>query len=342
MHYGVVRVSRCGVTQPSYPEVFLRAFKIIVPALWCVLLVAACASPQVAKVVPPREDCAASEAVPATLEDFISHPDRLMDKCIHVRGFVAYRAVVPDLPWFYVHHKPEERVALYGVDPPGRELWGMRAYADITGYAYSCEQFWAFATARADQENEKAKETGSKTESIPFIGGECHYHGGPLLWVSQIRVDDQAPNRLFGLSAAKYASLTPMLSSAPYAAEVTDFIAPIFDFIRKQDKAGLEAHLQKIGDGGASSDTDHVTDAKQSPFAFLLGANKAPDVYYFVPTGPGPGAVRDYEAIGCVCKINNCDGKWPIAEGDARNNPDWPYACVQVSKEDFGAFVYLY
>jgi len=179
-------------------------------ALLAVLILTGCSSPnppaEAAKLVPLREDCTVSEAVPATLEDFISHPNRLIGKCISVRGFVAFRDVVPNLQWLYQRPNSDKRVALYGKNPPGVELWAMRSYADMVGYAYSCEQLWAFSHAQAEQEIEEAKKRGSEEIIVPFIAGSCHYHGGPLLWVSQITVDENSPNRLFGPSAAKYAS----------------------------------------------------------------------------------------------------------------------------------------
>ncbi|HET7083426.1 MAG TPA: hypothetical protein VFI23_01550 [Rhizomicrobium sp.] len=272
----------------------------------------------------------------------MSHPNRFIDKCIHVRGFVAFRDVVPSLQWLYEHPKLDERVALYGRNPPGVELWAMRNYADLVGFAYSCEQLGTFAEAQTEQKNEEAKKKGSDVESIPFIAGNCHYRGGPVLWVSLITVDENSPNRLFGPAAAKFSSLTPMLPSTAHATEIANAIGPIFEFMRKQDKAGLEAHLEKIGDGGASSHANDAVDTNQNPFSFLLGAPKAPDVHYFVPKERIRGAAGNYASIGCVCKIDDCDGKWPIAELDASNKPQWPYSCIRAAKEDNILFVYLY
>jgi hypothetical protein len=115
-----------------------------------------------------------------------------------------------------------------------------------------------------------------------------------------------------------------------------------FAFIRKQDQAALEAHLLKIGDGGAQYQVNDALDAKQGAFSFLLGAPTAPVVHDVFPKARIRGAADNYAATGCVCKIDNCDGKWPIAEMDARNEPEWPYACIQATKEDDVASVRLY
>jgi hypothetical protein len=233
-------------------------------------------------------------------------------------------------------------VAIYGKSPPGMELWGMRSYADLIGFAYSCEQLWDLSEAQADQANEEAKKRGSNEETISFISGECHYHGGPLLWVSQITVDEGIANRLFGGAGAKYGDIMPMLPDAPHAAAITNAIAPIFEFVRKQDKAGLEAHLKKLGNGGASYNANDAIDLRQATFSFLMGAPKTPDVHYFVPNERIRGADGDYAAIGCVCKVEDCDGKWPIAYMDATNRPGWPYSCIQIWKERDLVSVRLY
>jgi hypothetical protein len=289
---------------------------------------------ETANVVAPREDCSVSEAIPATLEDFISHPNRLLDKCIHVHGFVAYRSVVPNIQWLYERSKPEDRVALYGKDPPGKELWAInRNYADLVGFAYSCEQLGAFTQAEADRAEEEAKKNGSDTVIISMLTGNCHYHGGPLLWVSQITLDQNSPTRLFGPVAAKLGNLIPMLPSAPNAAERTNAIAPIFEFFRKQDKEGLQAHLEKLEDASAGAFANDVGDP-QGPFSFLRGEAKVPDVHYFIPRDSTDSAADYYYAIGCICKTDGCDGKWPIAEMDTDNEPEWPYACIRVMKAD--------
>ena len=286
-----------------------------------------------ANLVPPRGDCTAAESIPASLERFLSRPSRFMNKCIRVRGFVAFRSVAPSLEWLYQSPDTDKLIAIYGEDSSGANLWGLRAYADLVGFAYSCEQLGEFVYAEADRANAEAKKAGRDTESFPFISGNCHYHGGPLLWVSQATVDKAAPNRVFGKRNAKYGDLVPMASSARYASEITGAIAPMFDLIRQRDKSGLKTYLEKLGVGSASFDSDLAIDPEKTPFSFLLGASSTPVVHYFVSKDRARGAFGDYAAVGCICKSDGCDGKWPIAYMDVRYEPDWPYSCIQISKE---------
>jgi hypothetical protein len=212
----------------------------------------------------------------------------------------------------------------------------MRNYADLVGYAYSCERYGAWAEAEVKKANDEAKRNGSGTESIVFISGNCHYHGGPLLWISEITVDEKSPTRLFGPAAARFGDLTPMPARAPHAAEIVKTIGPMFELIRAQDHPGFEAYLKSVG---AVAPEYHANDALgpgNKPFYDLRGTTALPAVQYFIPKERSRRS--DYVAVGCVCRAGDCDGKWPIATVDTGGN-EWPYACITATKE--GKELYL-
>jgi hypothetical protein len=294
------------------------------------------------KFVPLRKDCTAGEAIPITLEALASHPDQFIGKCVRTRGLVAFRNIFPSLQSLYEESNPEKRVAIYGKSPPDYELWGMRKFADVIGYAYSCEQLGMNAEIEDQKRADEAKTNGSKTVVISFLAGECHYHGGPVIYVSQIAVDEGAPTRLFGPDATKYANLVRLPPDAPHFTEVASAIAPAFEFVRKQDDVALKAHLEKLGTRNASSETVEAVDPRKSPFAFLLGSSRVPEVHYFVPKRPNAESEGRYLAIGCVCKMDDCERKWPIALSDTVADPDWPYACMTAEKNGSDIFVSWY
>ncbi|MGD0190946.1 MAG: hypothetical protein ABSD74_09420 [Rhizomicrobium sp.] len=320
----------------------IKLFQVL--ALLGLLAVGACASKMPsdtpANFVPLRENCSTSEAIPIELKQFGSDPDRYFGKCIRTRGLVFARYIFPDLPSLYGHPQPEETIAIYGASPQGYELWDMRKFVDVVGFAYSCESLWANAEVQAQQSMEEAKKKGSGETTIPFLAGECHYHAGPILYVSQIAIDGGAATRFFGPAAAeKYGNLTPMAHDTPHAAEIVEAIAPAFQHVRKRDEESLKAHLEKLGMNLAASEAKMAIDPNRSPFSFLLGAGRAPEIHYFLLKTPSTDAASDYVAFGCVCKVSDCEGTWPIHSADTNADPDWPYACMSAQKN--GKITYL-
>ena len=302
-----------------------------------VLVLAACASPvppeKPVAFVPLREDCTASEAIPIALEDFASDPDLYIGKCVRTHGLIAFRSIFPDLHRLYTaYYLPANPIAVYGKNLD--DLWGMRKFADVVGFAYSCEQLWTRAEMNADKETEEAKKRGSQDEYIPFIAGECHYHGGPLIYLSQISVDENSPTRLSGITAGRYGNLKPLHADVPQAAEIRGFLEPIFESMEKRDEATLRSRLQELGAGDAHNQAKDLLDPRKSPFSFLFGANVELNVHYFVLRQPATYTPNRYIAVGCVCKKNDCDGLWPIATADAGANPDWPFACISVERDE--------
>lgn len=263
----------------------------------------------------PREDCRAEEAQQLDVTGFIANPERFIRRCIRVRGIIAFRQFFPDVASMYkanMHSK--DVIGIYG---SADSLWEMRKSVELIAYTYTCDELGKYAERQTDRANREAKAQGRDSVTISFISGECHYHDGPILLVSHWQETESNPPRLYGAeNALRYGDLIPIRDDWEHASEVKNFSREWFDGIRKQDANILYSAAQSAGISRFQASTaEKITHAKDSPYASLFGATKAPLIEFFRLKIDAPDNYPDgaFFAFGCVCRAENCSGMWPIA-----------------------------
>ena len=291
-------------------------------------------------VMPLRLDCRMEESTPLDFAQFVAEPDQYMGRCVHARGIIAFRRFYPDATSLYSAASAAKLVGVYGDDSSegGESLWAVRKPVDLIGYTYTCEEYSRYADASIETKRQAARARGEDYAAVAFITGECHYHGGPALFVSQWKTIDGAPNRLTGREAAeRYGDLFETNERWPHAAEVQRIAKEWLGLMRAQDALGIQALLRReqVADESYADEMlmRHYTHSAESPYAALFGASASSVIKYFQSGVPYGTVAGDYQAYGCACKSGDCEGDWPIHSQDAKPaDAEWPYICVRVGR----------
>jgi hypothetical protein len=282
---------------------------------------------------PPREDCAAEESVSVDIDRFRANPSRYAHRCVRVRGLIAWRGLVRDPGELYdrsngtaVLRGRDPMIALYGAehDATGKlELWGARTYADIIAYAYSCDEFTSYVMARGGF----------------MVSGLCHYRSGPVLWVSRWTAIPEVAPRLSGWRAARrHGNLLEVNERWRHFVEANSAVAAWFELVRTRDIAGLAGALSFLRPASAElSEMDRKWALRlmqpESPIAFLIGRVSPPRLTILLARPRGDEERDAYQAYGCVCRTDDCSGRWPFHSLDTEPALDHPYVCVEVTGE---------
>ncbi len=289
-----------------------------------------CATQNVTKEGPNssialRQDCTAAEATALDLSAFSRHPEKYVGRCVHVQGLIAFRAIYPDLETLYTPQDRDSEIALYGENPPGpRDLWAVRAFADVVAFTFTCPRYWQMAEAEADAANAEAKREGRNEETLAFVAGECHYGSGPLLWVSRVVLDPTKSTRLTGqANARRFGDLDVALTNTADSSDARNVFDRFVQLERQGDEAALGLFLHE------HAEEPDVT----SPFGFLHELGFVPEERMF-RSRENDAASGGFRFTGCVCKIRTCESQWPIKRMDTYSNSDWPYVCAFISRDD--------
>jgi hypothetical protein len=264
-------------------------------------LAAAFSSPASARQPPCTR--AGSETISGT--QFMAHYKRYAGRCLHLRGLIAARAYYPSVVALYTSNR--RPAATYSASADiGDELWMKRAMVDLVARATTCNRIWDDASAEAEAANRRAKETGSDTETIPFIAGLCHYAGGPALEISAITWRDAKRTRLTAdTDRARYGNIVPVKVTA----------------------SGMNA-MSTVAEKWFS---DHRSD-KNADLGWLPPAPLS--IAYFREKNWDRRAADTILNLACVCRTADCTSKWPIHTADAWEHDRWPYYCIEIQDGD--------
>jgi len=284
------------------------------PILGFVSLLLLCMPAQAKPALPA---CASATSISVTVLDVLRDYKPYVDKCVRIRGFVAFRRLYDGIETMY-RPKPDlpepGYIAVYGTQLQEEWLWAYRSGATLIGRLSACDLI-----------DTTPHPTKPREEVIVMVIGECHYRDGPLIYVDQVIPDPSVPRRIHGPSAyGSYGDLAPVAAQG-VAASARRAITSFFEAIRRGDPKRLKALL---GWAFSSRDDDlaAATTRSRSAYAFLIGRRRAPPIKYFVTTS-------DPEArstIGCICRRRDCTDLWPIAELDTLPEEAWPYVCIEV------------
>src|SRR5579862_371292 len=311
----------------------MRAF-LLAAALCATPAATAAGEAKQAPALHMRTDCTAGESVPLDFDRFVADPDSQIGRCVHLRGLIVDSSLYRDPMQFYESSKEGRRsgIILYGSDQSDRDD---RTLADVVGFTMNCDYLWGWAEAEADAAN---KEAGTVT-TLAFVGGRCHSFIGtpPVLYVSHW-TPVEGDTRLHGHGTYRYSDLTETSDVWDHHDEVSGIVRSVLDAIRRGDAKQLAKVMSANGlmEGDANEDAAEMTDPAKSRAAFLIGRPDAPSIIYFRGRRRADDPPRAYSAYGCVCKVSDCEGEWPIAEIDTGTNKAWPYFCVGVGWDGSG------
>jgi hypothetical protein len=322
----------------------MRGLWAIFAAAFILLLIASCATGtlRATDIPAPHYNCKAADAISVSTSEFAKNPRRYLGKCVRAQGIHFGTVLYADLDAMYSAGEDPQRGVTLNVNEDYFDITfdRIREYGEVVGLAYTCQE-----VDRRNGEAFKAEQADARKQGEILIalgeGGACRFinapRGSAYLFVTSWRTIRGKPLSLSDqASAQKYGNLVQMSDDWPYASEVKAFAQSWFDFVRAQDQNGLASltPYQLF----APSDSRKLVSSDRSPVRFLFGTPPRPIKYFEVKLPPvleqgSPHLL--YEALGCVCKDSDCEGRWPITDndGDAGFWNDLPYACIVLARE---------
>lgn len=286
---------------------------------------------QAAPVGSENAKCSRATAETVTALMMLKHPKRFEGRCVRLNGTVASRSIVDGVPELYARmtgrdDNPEpHEVALYSGDGSLTErLWSARENMEVVGIVSTCKAMFERAQKEVDKENAEAEKAGSGVESMVFISGPCHYHGGPIIEV-ETATSTGGTTRLTGDPArAKYGDAFALRSPRE---SVRKPVEALVKALRGKDASLLPGGIR---DNWSDLTAAGLLDPAKSPYAFLLGAAHDPQIAYFDIHMQGDNLGSDLIGLACICKQNDCRKEWPIAFGDMNSHDAPPFKCLTV------------
>ncbi|HWT13046.1 MAG TPA: hypothetical protein VN231_09870 [Allosphingosinicella sp.] len=295
------------------------------------LAVAASAAPEA-----PGQPCSRDGAISATVAEIARDPDRFLDRCVTVTGALAGIRMYSGREGLYLAHRvgrngnPVAANLAHRIGIDSQDLRELRMrypqLTTVTGRVDSCERRSARIVAAG---------------GIPFLGGYCHYEGGPTIVVDAYNLTEQRFERMIGEEARReFGNLAAMPPDWPHRPRVEAMATEFLGALRAGDRAKLsELH----GIRGEEDEHDRallfsLLEDRDSVFAEIRQAS-SPQSAVFVSAaedGTPLAAPEGPAALVCFCRGPDCAGRWPIAGNDANNEPRRPFACTRVepSEED--------
>lgn len=287
--------------------------------------------------------CSPALAKKVTISEVGNNLANYMGRCVTVEGAANGTALYAGVTGFYktslgytsdLNDRDEDkveregRIGLYSRDgiiravPVG--ILGP-AHMQVTGRVGSCERMYSEAEASVEEDQKKG------IDSIVFLSGYCHYHGGAFVEVTFATLDlTRRYERLLGEeNRVKYGRLDIMPANWPKRAE----FAVAMNAFRAAVAAKNKEALLKLH--GSDSVTGYQSEAvesllrEDSPFAQAASNPNLP-VEFFVQDDVSKPEKASTFAIVCFCRTADCRDKWPISTEDSYNVWGRPYACTQV------------
>jgi len=165
--------------------------------------------------------------------------------------------------------------------------------------------------------------------------GYCHSFDGRYLQVTGVKVASQAhwQRQLRSDRHPDYGDLTEAPPNWPYRRQVQDWADRLVDALQLKDSKALLALHTPEPDSPINGD-------RRALLRLLIRDPASP----FVAVGHRPGKPQTtilidksyssderYQSVVCVCRLDDCTGRWPIASFDADNLPSRPYACSRLT-----------
>jgi len=304
--------------------------------LFGALLFAAQAAP--AEPVP----CTEADSISATVVEIAGDPGRFLDRCVTVSGAVAGIEMYSGQEGMYLayrfgadgNHTPEGQKHRIGIDR--QDIRDLRmAYPQrttVTGRVDSCERRY-----------ERIRAAGG----IPFLGGYCHYFGGPTIVVDAYSITEKRYERMTGEDARRrFGNLAFMPEDWPARPAILSITAELLAALRAGDRAKVaELHdFRNPHDEHERAILYRLLEDSDSAFAQVRSGPV--QTAYFVASAEG-GSVLGGErsgagGIACFCRIGDCSDRWPITLNDTVDSPGRPFACTRIETYEHATRPHFY
>jgi hypothetical protein len=283
--------------------------------------------------------CTSANAETTTVQRMLKHTKQFEGRCIRLNGIAAFREFFDDLPSVYAEMTDRDidaaprSVKLYSYDDEalGDRLWRAREPMEVIGIGSSCSRMYREAQKQADRENaERKKAAGDgmvQTVTIVFMGGRCHYQGGPVIKVTEA-------NPLPGKARITGEGARKKYGDAFFLASPRDNVRkPVEALIAALRARDMKLLASTIEDDWNEVDKTALLDPAKSPFAFLLGAPRDPQTVYFDTHLHSDQLGTKVIGVACMCRRDDCTGDWPITFSDMNSDDGNVFKCLQVSDD---------
>ena len=307
--------------------------------------------PPIGMITPggPHHECGRGWATPITFRELMSNIESWVGRCVRVRGITRSRLLYGDLPDFYramnadpaIVQARGPKMGMYAKDDAmEKRLFRYRQEVEVVAMAYTCKRFGEWIdldNKREDSDERRLKGLhpgdDSETFRLGYPTGYCHYTNDPVLFVSEVQVVNKGPVRLEGAAALlEHGDIDPLPPTDPEYFEAWSRLTAWFDALRRRDG---EALLKLTADVKAEdlSEKDgwlyQLLNNRDSGARFLFRRRALPLMKMFRARN-APEALL----MGCLCKSDHCEDRWPIHSADAILADAWPYACMWIHKTD--------
>lgn len=279
--------------------------------------------------------CTLETAVPASVREMARDPDRWLDRCVRLEGYVSANRFFADVAGIYAYSATDNEDRLndgwLGLYLEERWVPALRR-GTVWGVLQDCQRNYERAQAAAGP------------DTIVMMLGYCHYQGGLNLQSGGFRASgptalyrqtDEAARRLFG----DLIQATPDRGPPPEMVALGDrFIAAL----RGGDAALLRQLVvpwSESFEAGSEEEREFesfVRGEAGSPLAELRAVREAPPQAHFrekVSLANQEHGDPDQWHV-CYCRTADCAGRWPISAVDAVADAERPYVCLRAIGDD--------
>jgi len=280
--------------------------------------------------------CTEGTSIKTTVVEIASDPDRFLDSCVTVTGAVAGIQMFSGQEGMYLAYRfgrdgnMSEDGQRHRIGIDRQDIRDLRMtypqQTTVTGRVDTCER-----------RSERIRAAGG----IPFLGGYCHYFGGPTVIVDRYSITEQRHERVMGEAArARLGNLAFMPQDWPSRAKTEAAVAEFLAALRAGDSARL-AELHEFDDDGNEYQSRVLYDLTQSRYSVFRQVREGDtgQVAYFVLAAEDGTLFSRAEdrpsGYVCFCRTGTCTGRWPISLNDTNNAWDRPFACTHVESRDY-------
>lgn len=272
----------------------------------------------VVRPLPPKH-CDLRRARPADLRTASTDPQAGAGECVKLTGILVGPTFFADLDAYSrsggglpsmadVDANRSGVLGLYGSDEVMSNLPDRPVRAVIAGVVGSCEAL-----------------RGSNAMAL----GYCHYTDGGYFAVGEMDLGEPfTPRRLASdADRARIGDLQPLPAKDPGAMLAESRMRTWLAALRAGDR---RVSLERAGgDPDSVAEVDALFAGRAWRWLRQTPSDIRVQVFQQVDD-PGAAPVSgDSFMVACVCKLDGCDGLWPITVRDAGLNPARQYACVQ-------------
>jgi hypothetical protein len=277
---------------------------------------------------PAAADCTEKNSSPARIEAVTAQPQQWLDRCVKLSGIAGGLVLHSSLDTMY-------RSARYG-DDGNRILANLKHRIGIDSQELRGHPVLRTEARRIEvigrvDSCERRRERIVAAGGIPFLGGYCHYEGGPTVVVASYRIVSGQHERLVGEAERRRVG---DLVEPPGDWEWRDALEGLARNFAAALRAADRTRLASLLSYGESLEEERIVSILREPAYRELREGIPGEIRLF--TQAKGGRFRSSEsgyvfAHLCYCRTRDCSGRWPIASRDADAGLHRPYVCVSVS-----------